>query len=336
MNKPKVLLVVFGIALLLMTGCDDNLVDSGGTAVEGLFVLNGLAQTVSHIDLTTDEVSLQFVAAREIPSDLGIIGEHLLVLNSSPASMDVFAAEDGNSITTINLPGGSNPYGLHIDGNYIYITGLSSNQLYIVNAGNYTLEDSAAVGTGPQGITSDDSHIFVANNGGWPDYSESSVTVLNKSDYSVDTTISTSTNPQEFTWTPDGNLHVVCTGNYDDITGKVDVIDVNSMAVTQTIEFGGTPGRIASAEQKVYLSDAGDQENGFLYSYDAITYTVLNDNESPIHVNNGAMGLVFSDANKDLYVSNFNANTVQKFDVETGEVLQTYEVSDGPQSLVAW
>lgn len=323
--------------ILLLTGCDSNPTESHYSAAEGLFVLNGGAQTVSHIDLTTDKVTLQFANAREIPADIGILGEHLLVLNSTPASMDIYLAEDGSSVTTINLPGGSNPYGLHIDGNYIYVSGWNTGQLYIVNAGSYSLEDSVTVGIGPQGITSDESHIFVANTGGWPEYAGSSVSVISKSDYSVVNTIDVSTNPQDFTWASDGKLHAVCTGNYNDIFGKVGVINPVTMQVDTTLRFGGTPGFIEStSDGAVYLADAGDADRGYLYAYNGKDYTIYNDNESPISVNNGAMDMIFDEAEELLYIANYNANTVQSFDVQSNEVIQTYEVNEGPQALALW
>jgi len=330
-------IISLAVIIFLLAGCDTNPMESDNTAAEGLFVLNGSAQTVSHIDLTTDEVTLQYVNAREIPSDIGILGVHLLVLNSTPASMDVFLAEDGSSVTTMNLPDGSNPYGLHIDGNYIYVSGWNSGQLYIVNAGSYSLEDSITVGIGPQGITSNESHIFVANTGGWPEYAGSSVSVIRKSDYSVVNTIDVSTNPQNFTWTSDGKLHVVCTGNYNDIFGKVDVINPSTIQVDTTLEFGGTPGFIErTSDGTVYLADAGDADHGFLYSYGGVNYTNYHDNNSPISVNNGAMDLVFDETAGVLYIANFNANTVQSFDIQSNEVIQTFEVSEGPQSLALW
>ena len=337
MSQSLSRIMMLAIIALLLAGCDSNPTDSNNTAAEGLFILNGSAQTVSHIDLSTDEVTLQFANAREIPADIDILGEHLLVLNSTPASMDVFLVESGNSVSTINFPGGSNPYNLYVDGNFIYVTGWNSGQLYIVNAGSYSVEDSVAVGIGPQGITSNDDYIFVANTGGWPDYASSSVSVISKVDFSVTNTIDVSTNPQNFAWSDDGKLHVVCTGNYNDIFGKVDVLNVSSMAVDTTLEFGGTPGFIESASDgKVYLADAGDADHGFLYAYDATDYTIYNDNESPISVNNGAMDMVFDDSEELLYIANYNANTVQSFNATIHEVVQTFEVSDGPQTLALW
>ena len=48
------------------------------------------------------------------------------------------------------------------------------------------------------------------------------------------------------------------------------------------------------------------------------------------------MDLVFDETAGVLYIANFNANTVQSFDIQSNEVIQTFEVSEGPQSLALW
>lgn len=310
------------------TGPDEN------SAGPGLFVLNGLAQTVSAIHFDSAAVSQNILTTGSVPSDIELNGNHLLVLNSTPPSLSVHTVRSGSTVTIVNFPPGSNPFDVKVDGENLYVTGLMSNRLYLLDAVTYTIEDSLEMGTGPEGITTDDNNIYVANTGGWPDYESSAVTVIEKEAFEVTATIPTSTNPQRLALAPDGNLHVVCTGNYNDIPGRVDVINVSSSTVDTTLQIGGTPGYIAIRESgRAYLSDTGDGDSGFLYSYNTVSFEIFHDRNNPIKVNPGAMDLLLYSARDALFITNFNANTVQEWGMEKGEIRQTWEVSDGPQAL---
>ena len=312
------------------------------SAAGNLFVLNGLGEQVSLINIDTEQVTNGFVDARDVPADIAIHGENLLVLNSTPASLDVYNLVDRSAVKSLNLPTGSNPYAMLISNDRIFISGLVSNRIYVIDAsGNYTLTDSVDVGIAPEGMAMDLDYLYVACTGGWfNSYDPSTLYVINPETLSPVDTIETGINPQRMAWSSDGRLHVVCTGNYADVSGSVSVIDPADMTVETTIQTGGAPGHIEiTSDDVAYLSDFGvvtseTDSTGYLYSYDALSYTVQYDNDDPILVGYGAGGMEYDAQGDRLFIANFGIDAVQQFNPDDNSVSATYEVGDGPQNLV--
>jgi len=331
--------IVFAIVIgIVMVSCNSS--PSGPNNSSGnnaLFVLNANAQNVSRVNLDSATVTNDFATAGDVPADIAVYGSDLLILNSTPPSLEVTDLADGTVKKTVNLPLQSNPYQILVDQDAIYITGWLSNQLYLVNGLDYSLVDSVEVGVNPQGLIANQDYIFVANSGGYPNYSASTVSVVNKSDFTLQKNIQVDLNPQNFAWGPLGNLHVVCTGDYSSVGGRVDIIDPGALNVQGVLQFGGTPGFISITDQGFgYLTDYGTSNYGFLYKYDALQNTVIRDQSNPIQINPGAMDLLFDQAASRLYVANFGVATVQEFSTKDETLVNTYTVSDGPQSLALY
>ncbi len=332
-------LIIVTLAIIVLLGCKNNPSGPHNDLIGShtLFVLNANSQTVSKINLDSATVTNDFAEAGDVPADIATYGSHLLILNSTPPSLEIANLSDGTITQTVNLPLNSNPYQLLVDQDAIYVTGWLSNQLYLINGLDFSLIDSVEVGVNPQGMISNSDYVFVANSGGYPNYTASSVSVINKSDLTVARTLPVSMNPQNFTWGPFNNLHVVCTGNYATVGGKVDIIDPAGLVVVDSLLFGGTPGFIAMSDQGYgYLTDFGNQNYGFLYEYDALSASVIYDTSNPIQLNTGAMDAVYDSQTSHLFVANFSAATVQEISTKNDSLVQTYVVGDGPQNLTLW
>lgn len=332
------LLITF--TALLFVSCN-SVTEPEDSAAGNLFVLNGLGQQVSLINLETEQVTDGFVDARDVPADIAIHGENLLVLNSTPASLDVYSLVDRAAVKSLNLPAGSNPYAMLISGDRIFVSGLVSNRVYIIDASsNYVLTDSVGVGIAPEGMAVNSDYLYVACTGGWfNNYDPSTVHVIDPETLLPIDTVSTDANPQRMSWSSDGRLHVVCTGNYADVSGSVNVIDPANMTVVTTIPVGGAPGNIEITSNDIaYLSDFGvaseTDSTGYLYSYDALSYSVLNNNNDPVLVGYGAGGMEYDAQGDRLFIANFGIDAVQQLNPDDNSVSATYEVGDGPQSLV--
>lgn len=326
---------------LLFIGCD-ILPTKPDDSVSGrsLYVLNALGRTISRISLANGAVEPEFATTPPVPGTLGKYTGHLLILNSTPASLEMLSPDDSTAGKTLTLPPGSNPFDLDVYADRIYVTGLNSGQLYMIDARRFTMLDSAGVGVAPEGIAVDQNHIFVASSDGWQSgYTGSSVHMITRETLAPVDTIPVGTNPQRLVWGTGPTLHVLCTGNYVTATGQVDVINPNTRQVTSTIGLGGFPGYLfITPENLAYASDFGVMTNqdtsGFLYSYNAVDFNTQHTNVNPIRIGYGAMGMAYDDQAHRLYVANFSDNTVQALDPKTGEILDTYEVGDGPQAMV--
>ena len=275
-----------------------------------------------------------------VPNRIYTKGRHIYVVNSTPPGITVIDGQSQNILRTINLPEGSNPYDMAFAGTELaYVTLLLANSIAVVDLQSREILQTIDVGHAPQGILVADNTAYVTNSGGYPDYQPSSVAVIDIKTHQVTKTLDVPMNPQNLALAPDGKIHVVCTGNFADVTGKSVVIDPFgdtdwTPLVVDTVEIGGAPGDIAITSEGIgYLAAYGDGSNGFLYRYDTATGEVVNAAANPIKVGNGAMTLIFDALGDHLYVNNFADDAVQQLDPQTGAVLNTLAVGDGPQHM---
>lgn len=305
-----------------------------------LYVLNGLGRTISKMNLDNKTIENDIAIVGDIPNRLYTREDKIFVLNSTPAGITVIDAHTDVVEKTILLLEGGNPYEMAFVGKEkVYVTNLLANTISVVNLTSGDIVNSIEVGIAPEGILVVNNTAYVANSGGYPDYSASAVSVIDIRSDKVIKTLKVPANPQALALAPDGRIHVICSGNYADVSGNVAVIDPYgaddwSAAVVDTVLIGGTPGDIAiTAAGKAFLPAFGNGSNGFLYTYDVSTLEVLNDAADPILVGNGAMTLFFERLENELYVSNFANDAVQKLDPNSGDVLDTFGFGDGVQDM---
>ncbi|MBD3386266.1 T9SS type A sorting domain-containing protein [candidate division KSB1 bacterium] len=305
-----------------------------------LYVLNGLGRTLSKMNLDNKTIENDIAIVGDIPNRLYTREDKIYVLNSTPASITVIDAHTDAVEKTIVLLEGGNPYEMaFVSENRVYVTNLLANTISIVNLESGDIVYSIDVGIGPEGILVVNNTAYVANSGGYPDYSASTVSVIDIRSDKVTKTLRVPANPQALALAPDGSIHVICSGNYADVSGNVAIIDPYgaddwTAAVVDTVEIGGMPGDIAITDAgKAFLSAYGNGSHGFLYAYDALTLRVSNSVANPLQVGKGAMTLFFDRFENELYVSNFADDAVQKLDPNSGDILDTFGFGDGVQDM---
>lgn len=336
MKNPKVIIFTVLFSLFIFAGT------TLGDVPRTLYVLNGTSRTLSRMNLETGEILNDFVQVGQWPNQIITFNEMLYILNSGTNDIMVIDPQhDDRVVKTIALAQGSNPYKMAFVGvNKIYVSNLVANTVSVVNVETGAVLKEIPVGVGPEGILVVEGQAYVCNTGGYPSYDPATVSVINIAADSVVQTLNVPANPQDLALSPDGKIHVICTGNYSTIMGQVAVIDRYAgpnwtPAVVDTVEIGGAPGDILiTPDGKAYLPDYGVDPNGFLYSYNAFSDSVLHGSENPIEVGFGAMNLFYDGKENVLYVSNFATDNVQKFDVTADTVLATYGFGQGAQDMV--
>ncbi len=305
-----------------------------------LYVLNGLGRTLSKMNLETSQITNNVVVVGDVPSRVHARGDKIYVVNSTPPSITIIDGRTDAVLKNIALAEGSNPWDMAFVGvDKAYVTNWLANSVSVVDLTTGNELKTIQVGEGPEGILVVDNNAYVTNTGGYPDYNPSTVSVIDIRTDQVTKTLNVPMNPQDLAVAPDGNIHVVCTGNYVGVSGSVAVInpfgDVDyTPLVVDTVQIGGTPGDIAiTTGGLAYLPDFGNGTNGFLYSYNAFTLQVSHDASNPILVGNGATSVFFDAPANGLYVSNFSDDAVQLLNAGSGAVLNTFGFGDGAQDM---
>ncbi len=334
--KLKVFCVTIQILFITLSGV---IADTPRT----LYVLNGIARTLSRMNLETGEINNDIIQIGQWPNQVTSFNAKLYVVNSGTDNIMVIDPQKASQVEkNIVFPQGSNPYFMaFVARNKAYVTNLMANTVSVVDIESGVVLKNIPVGTGPEGIIIVENEAYITNTGGYPDYSGSSVTIINTLTDTVKQTILVPANPQDLALAPDGRIHVLCTGNFADITGKVVVIDRWAgpgwtPAVVDTIQLGGSPGDIViTPAGKGFCCATGfpPNPNNHLYIYDAFQDTIIHDVNNPVLIGANAMRLIYDNLKNVIWVSNFNDDAAQKLNAETGVVIATYGFGDGAQDM---
>jgi YVTN family beta-propeller protein len=326
MNKSvqaRILYVIF--AFLIMTFSSLLAQDIPRT----LYALNGSAETLSKMNMDTGEITANIINTGQVPNQIITFNDTLYLVNSeSDNVMVIDPHNDGQVAKTIGLDAGNNPWSIaFVKKNKAYVTNLIAHTVSVIDIKMGTVLKNIAVGTGPEGILVVDNRAYIANTGYGQTLEQSTVSVIDALADTVMHTINVPTNAQDLALAPDGKLHVVCTGNYIDLFGKIAVIDINASTpvVTDTIEIGGSPGDIQITDSGIgYCVAWGNGTNGFLYSYNTSTNAIIHGSDNPILIGPNVSQLLY-DSKEDVlwipYMTEWAGDGfVQKFDVETDSV----------------
>lgn len=314
-----------------------------------MYVLNGSAETVSTMNLDNSNVRQNLFKTGLIPNQILAHQDKIYVLDSGTSDIKIFDPIDG-FIRTIALNPGANPYDMvFVSANKAYVSNWVANTISVVELDDGFIIRDIKVGDGPEGLLLVDNKAFVANTGyaGWGmPYNQGSICIIDILADSVISTLMVPTNPQVLALAPDGKIHVLCTGDYAEIDGKIAVVDLytgpdyNNPAVIDTIDIGGSPGDLEiTPSGKAYCVDWGDGINGFLYVYDTTTGDVYNNVEHPILVGPNAGQVLYDGRENCLWIPSMTMwggdGCVQKFDIDQNSVVWKSKVlGNGSQKVV--
>ncbi len=317
-----------------------------GSGQNVLVVANQNSGTLSLIDLyALGAVERDVIGVGTVPNDIIFANGRLHVINSMSHDMNVISlAYSGEMVQVvspidlgINL--NRNPqYGSIAANGYLYISNGMTDDITVFDLEALTSRIRSDVGVAPAGILAAGGKVYVCNTGfNFNDYTYGmgSVSVIDTLNNMETTKIEMGEgrNPQFMALDPSGKIHVVCTGNYNDVPGEIQVIDPLTDEVVSYVYIGGTPGDIAiNSEGMAYIAAGGwGSDPGRVFRYNAATGQILNGPDNPIMTATGAMRVVAASDNS-IYVACFNAGTVDK--IREGVRVESYTVGDGPAAMV--
>jgi DNA-binding beta-propeller fold protein YncE len=299
-----------------------------------VYVVNGLSETLSKIDLGTGMVYEDIVPLGSLPNDILVRNDRAYVVNSGSSDLYVIDLVDESVILTMDLGEGNNPWSCILSNDStMYITNWLTHTLSKLDLPSGLIVDTLDIGTGPEGLLLIGDLLYVANSG-WngSGYDQGTVSVLNVTTDSLVAIIPVGTNPQDLVLDPQGEIHVICTGDYVGSTGAVHLIDSATNSVTDTVVTGGAPGRATiSPMGHLYMAAGGWVERGEIYLFDTMRGILVHDVGNPIQSGPGAMDVV-TDSEGYLYAASFSENSVSVFDIPDDSV-NTYTVGSGPVAI---
>jgi len=336
MKKFMILFLSITLLSLVLFSCDEDepTKPTPEPTAKAIFVLNSAATSISVINLEDNTVTNNVVTVGTWPNQILYHNGKLYCVNSGSNNIMVWNTTDYEAETPIPLGTGQNPMNMAIyNDNTAYVACSISEKVLKVDLTSKTVVDTIDAGVGATGIIVYNNKVYVANtafDGINYTYGQGTVTVIDAATGNVSKTINVATNPQDIALAPDGRLHVVCTGDYFSVFGKVCIINPATDAVVDTVNVGGSPGsiRIASGDKRGYLGVWG----AGLLVYDTETKAIIHDTAN-YFLGKGGSGLLV-DTEGNVFVSVWDDDQVVKVD-KNNNVLQTYTVGDSPLSLTA-
>ncbi len=339
----KLILSVAVIATALFTSCsksnNETPVSTDITYKAG-YVVNGTGNSISVIDLATNEVkrtitltNVSFPHHISLSPDkskiaVGVPGMdlsngHSGLMTGMPGQFIVLNATTGELQKTQNLPLMNHNAIYSPDGSEIWVAQMDDmGKVLVYNATTYALKNTITVGMMPLEVTfsSDGMMAFVTNS---MDNTVSAIDVMAKT---VMATISVGTNPIGAWQGGDNKMYV------DNEDGQsISIINVSSMAVTQTVALGFMPG-IAQRQNDMSELWVTDPMNGKVHWWTYNTTTNLYVHGGAVNTGAGAHAIAFN--GMTAYVTNQTAGTVSVVDVMTHAVTKTITVGAKPNGIV--
>ena len=278
--------------------------------------------------------------------NLPITGE-----TSSGDNIYIINLEDREFVGEIPIQAGTTPQQIAlVSDQKLYVTCAATHEVHVVDIPNRNV---TKVLTGsfnkPTGITLLNGKAYVSNPAWEWDpvarkttYYESSVTVIDTETDVILKSIPVPTNAGAILNDGDSTVIVKTTGNYNDISGYLVLVDAVTDEVIETVKLGFTPGASAlNSEKQLFIQ--GSWQNPGLLIYDIATQDWIRDEDDAIaNFSNDADtsisgGLSFA-PDGNLYItqpdwSGGGQDFVRVMDVTDASLLRSYRVGTGGSIL---
>lgn len=326
--------LLFSLVSLIFAGCGDDEVTAPDTTASTaeIYVINVLGNTISTINLETSTVTNDVAVTGTFPNSLVYRNGNLYLINSGSNDIRIFDVMTWQEEAPIDVGAGNNPMNMvFFDDNTAYVSALLTNSVLKINMVTKAVDAVIEAGIGTTGLALASGKIYATNtafDGATFTYGPGTVTVIDGASGSVISTISVAMNPQSAAVAPDGMVHVLCTGNFFSVFGRVYVIDPATDTVVDSILVQGSPGviGISGLDNLGYLADWG---KGALV-YNTETYLVVNDTANYFLGAGGSGILVGIEGN--VFISDWDGNRVVMLD-KNGTILNDFSVGDSPGAL---
>ncbi len=332
---------ILTILVLILVSCEDE----GGTSIitsSGSNFLAVAGETTLFIkDLDTGSWLPAELGLGNAPNWIIPDEERLYVISSMSNQLHVFyKSEDGIELereVDLGLEYNRNPYSAALThDNRLLITNIVSNNLSVLNLNSWEIDTLWNTGLAPEGVAVDENFAYVVNSN-YENYSYNSGSVYKfdlESGEMIDS-ITVGYNSQFVEIDAEGRLHVLCTGNFNDIRAEIWVIDPSTgFDLIQILEIDGYPVRIKIGyDGTAYLVSGGwfsaDIQRGQVTTYNSLSFEFGTCYYPAI----GAMNIAIS-SDDDVYIGCYDSNTI--FTIQNGAIIDSVQIQEPVNTLAIW
>lgn len=306
-----------------------------------LVAFNGLAETVSIIDLEIETIYNNITETGSWPSHITFIDSRLYLTNSGNNSISIYNKEI-NFLKSIYLGENKNPWTTFPlkNSNKLYVSCFLSNEILLVNT---ETENIKVIHTGstPQGGTISGNKLYIGNTNykGWNDFGVGFVSVIDTvtnshlKDIHLNYMGEVGINPQSIVEAVENKLYIICSGIPGEDDGNIFIVDKNSDEISGVIKTGKSPvyseGSINTKKNIIYLYGVGG-----LFSYNYSSGEIVEFAADLTNSDAFFSGLTYVEETNKIYVSEFNKALIHQFNGDDYSYEKSYQASDGVQQLL--
>ncbi|MBM3237287.1 YncE family protein [Candidatus Poribacteria bacterium] len=297
-------LIIIGL-LTFFIGCAEEEKASEMEIASAAYVVNGAAQTISVFDIEKSAfLSDVSIPSGKWPADIKIRGDFAYVVNTGDNNVQIIDLASNTTAGMIDIGDGTAPEKIAFASDTkAYVSSNWTQSVKVVDLSSKTVVKSINVGVAPWGVAFANGKVYVCNTGvvygDVTTYGQGTVSVIDTATDNVLKTINVETNPTDVVADSNGNVLVLCTGNYADITGKIVVIDSQTDSAGAPVDLSTTPSGITITKNGIaYITFFGG-----LLSFDiAAAGALLHDASSALTDFAGGAGLA-ADAAGNVYIT---------------------------------
>lgn len=297
-----------------------------GTPVKGLGLSAWISKGQNEKSLEPSEcrekIQSYLTGSLRTRPDVDLNSYYVLALNKSPdiSVIDPLLGFGGSKLLTlVMLKSPGEDWLLTRDGEKLFVTLPSSNQVALINTRNWSVETYIDAGLKPTRITvqPDQQYVWVANDGG--------VTIIETTTAKVAAKIPTGAGKHDIVISNDNRFAFV--SNSD--SGTVSIIDIRKLEKLRDVKVGPEPSSLAVSElsKAVYVTSEGD---GTITVIEEQGHQVL----ATMKTKPGARSIRFAPGGRYGFVVNTKQSAVHIFDAASNLMLHEVNVVKAPDQIM--
>jgi len=326
------------------------MVSSVFAEADRVYLFNGSGDVGTLSKIQDGQINNDFMSVGMWPNDMKYFDNKIYVVNSGNNNVQVIDEPTLTNLGAIEVTANSNPMNIAFANGKIYITNSYGTGIDVVDQVSQdiitTITLTDALG-GSDAIISVGDFIYANKNKYYWDAGSSSMVyemeTIVKIDPTTDTIVSeleVGVNISKMLVDDDNELHILCTGNRDDIYGYAKVIDLNTFTLnSETIELGSQPGSfVMDSNGMVYVSISGFNPDysafGGIMKYNSITNEVINDSSDLLFESetSGILDIAIDRLDR-CFFSLFSDNELVVLEAD-GTIFTSFVTGNGPQGVI--